>query len=64
MSEGEKCTKMHLAKGNKVGWDLQRSNTLARWFGNVAPDLFLGRWCLLEVVGRVEAYARFDYDLL
>ena len=36
-------------------------STLARWFGNATPDLYLGRRCLLEVAGKVEVYAGLDY---
>ena len=40
------------------------SNTLARWFVHAALELYLGRWCLLELAGRVEVYIGLDYDLL
>ena len=39
------------------------SSTLARRFGNAAPELYIDRRCLLEVAGRVDVYTGFAYDL-
>ena len=43
---------------------VKMSSTLARWFRNATPDLYLGRKWLLEVAGKVEVYAGLDYDSL
>ena len=39
------------------------SSTLARRFGNAAPELYIDRRCLLEVAGRVKFYTGLDYNL-
>ena len=63
LSKGE-VDKAKLEAGLKQELKVKRSNTLARWFENAKPDLYLGRRCLLEVARKVKVYTGLDYDLL